>query len=91
MGRRLPCACPFQGVVLRPSSILVLGICLLGLTACASVPGPPPPPAGERMAVERKAPGGINRRQYFDEKRGRFYYFDTKRGAYFWENGQPKT
>lgn len=34
---------------------------------------------------------GVNRRQYFDEKAGRYYYFDPKRGAYFWEDGRPRT
>jgi len=42
-------------------------------------------------APARRTPSGINRRQYFDEKRGRYYYFDTTRGAYFWEDGQPRT
>jgi hypothetical protein len=78
-------------VSLRLSSYLVVSVSLLGLAACASVPPPPPPPAGERMAAPSRPSGGVNRRQYFDEKRGRYYYFDTKRGAYFWENGQPRT
>ena len=76
---------------MRLSSILVVGVSLLGLTACASVPPPPPPPAGESMAAPSRPPDGVNRRQYFDEKRGRYYYFDQKRGAYFWEDGQPRS
>lgn len=76
---------------MRPSAILVVSVSLLGLAACASVPPPPPPPAGERMAAPSRPASGVNRRQYFDEKRGRYYYFDQKRGAYFWENGQPRS
>lgn len=79
-----------QEVSLRPLVLLVFGLGLSGLSACASVPPPPPPPPGEPMAVQPKPPGGVNRRQYFDEKRGRYYYFDQKRGAYFWENGEPR-
>jgi hypothetical protein len=76
---------------LRLSSALVVSVSLLGLAACASVPPPPPPPAGERMAAPSRPASGANRRQYFDEKRGRYYYFDQKRGAYFWENGEPRS
>jgi hypothetical protein len=46
--------------------------------------------APARPSAEARG-GGVNRRQYFDEKRGRYYYFDSRRGAYFWENGQPRT
>lgn len=88
MGRTLALA---RGDALRLSQILVVSVSLLGLAACASVPPPPPPPAGERMAAPARPSGGVNRRQYFDEKRGRYYYFDQKRGAYFWENGQPRS
>ncbi len=43
------------------------------------------------MAAPARPPGVVNRRQYFDERRGRYYYFDQKRGAYFWENGEPRS
>ncbi|MDO9336027.1 MAG: hypothetical protein EON95_02195 [Caulobacteraceae bacterium] len=77
---------------MRLSSVLILGASLVAITACASVPPPPPPPpAGERMAAPAKPSDGVNRRQYFDEKRGKYYYFDARRGGYFWENGQPRT
>jgi hypothetical protein len=63
------------------------------LAGCASVPPPPPPPPGESMrsAPATSARPGVNRRQYFDEKAGRYYYFDSNRGAYFWEDGRPRT
>ena len=75
---------------MRAASILVVSVSLLGLAACASVPPPPPPPAGERMAAPARPSGNASKRQYFDEKRGRYYYFDPRRGAYFWENGEPR-
>lgn len=31
------------------------------------------------------------KRQYFDQRRKRYYYFDRTRKAYFWEDGEPKT
>lgn len=33
----------------------------------------------------------IAKRQYFDQRRKRYYYFDRGRKAYFWENGEPKS
>ena len=30
------------------------------------------------------------KRQYFDQRRNRYYYFDRAKKAYFWENGEPK-
>lgn len=32
----------------------------------------------------------INRRQYYDERAGRYYYYDPGSGRYYWENGQPR-
>jgi hypothetical protein len=32
----------------------------------------------------------INRRQYYDERAGRYYYYDPGTGRYYWENGQPR-
>lgn len=43
-----------------------------------------------RVAPKPARPGGINRRQYFDQKTGRYYYFDSARGGYFWEDGRPR-
>jgi len=73
--------------------ILAALLITAGLTACASVPPPPPPPPGETMrsAPRPAARPGVNRRQYFDEKTGRYYYFDPGRGAYFWEDGRPRS
>jgi hypothetical protein len=31
-----------------------------------------------------------NRRQYYDERAGRYYYYDSRSGRYYWENGQPR-
>ena len=31
-----------------------------------------------------------SKRQYFDQRRNRYYYFDRTKKAYFWENGEPK-
>ena len=30
-----------------------------------------------------------NRRQYYDERAGRYYYYDSATGRYYWENGTP--
>jgi len=42
------------------------------------------------------SPTGVQRfsaahRQYYDQRRKRYYYFDPSRRAYFWEDGSPKT
>jgi len=29
----------------------------------------------------------VNRRQYYDERAGRYYYYDPASGRYYWENG----
>jgi hypothetical protein len=31
-----------------------------------------------------------NRRQYYDERAGRYYYYDPGTGRYYWENGSPR-
>lgn len=31
-----------------------------------------------------------NRRQYYDERAGRYYYYDSGTGRYYWENGRPR-
>ena len=31
-----------------------------------------------------------NRRQYYDERAGRYYYYDSGSGRYYWENGAPR-
>ena len=31
-----------------------------------------------------------NRRQYYDERAGRYYYYDPGTGRYYWENGTPR-
>lgn len=33
---------------------------------------------------------GGNRRQYYDERAGRYYYYDPGNGRYYWENGSPR-
>ncbi len=42
-----------------------------------------PPPVGAR-------PYNVNRRQFLDQRMGRFYFYDPVRDAYFWENGEPR-
>jgi Glycine zipper len=32
----------------------------------------------------------VNRRQYYDERAGRYYYYDSRSGRYFWEDGSPR-
>jgi hypothetical protein len=31
-----------------------------------------------------------NRKQYYDERAGRYYYYDPGTGRYYWENGTPR-
>lgn len=31
-----------------------------------------------------------DRRQYYDERAGRYYYYDPASGRYYWENGTPR-
>jgi len=30
-----------------------------------------------------------NRRQYYDQRSGRYYFYDRQSGRYFYENGEP--
>jgi len=31
-----------------------------------------------------------SRRQYYDERAGRYYYYDPANARYYWENGAPR-
>jgi phage tail tape-measure protein len=31
----------------------------------------------------------VNRREFYDPQRGRYYFYDRASGRYFYENGQP--
>jgi len=32
----------------------------------------------------------VDRRQYYDQRAGKYYYFDPQTGRYYWENGDPR-
>ena len=32
-----------------------------------------------------------SRRQYYDERAGRYYYYDSGNGRYYWEDGSPRS
>lgn len=51
------------------------------------------PPGARAAAVQGPAPVRVaaSHRQYFDQRRHRYYYYDPARRAYFWEDGTPKT
>jgi len=34
--------------------------------------------------------GSTTRRQYYDERAGRYYYYDPNARRYYWENGEPR-
>ena len=34
--------------------------------------------------------GNVNRRQYYDERAGRYYFYDPGAGRYYWEDGSPR-
>jgi|GEM_PF-2091385 hypothetical protein len=83
--------------------VLVVSLPLLALAACAPrgyFYEPPPvglgPIAGgvvgQTIAHGSPAlgPNG-SRRQFFDDRAGRYYYFDDRAGAYFWEDGAPRS
>ncbi len=46
--------------------------------------------AGVGYATAPKHGQNINKRQYYDERAGRYYYYDPSNGRYYWENGQPR-
>jgi hypothetical protein len=48
-----------------------------------AVPLDAPPPTPPDVGTRRH-------RQYFDQKRRRFYYFDPVLKRYFWEDGTPR-
>jgi hypothetical protein len=74
----------------------------LAASACAHGAGPTPPAgavpgakaAGAhayRECRSRTCTGGDPRkRQYFDERRQRYYYFDPAKKRYYWENGEAR-
>lgn len=34
--------------------------------------------------------GGVNRRQYYDERAGMYYFYDSRTDRYYWEDGSPR-
>ena len=41
-------------------------------------------------ATTPKRSGNLNRRQYYDDRAGRYYFYDPDTGRYYWENGTPR-
>ncbi len=41
-------------------------------------------------AVTTKRSDNVNRRQYYDERAGRYYYYDSSNGRYYWEDGSRR-
>ena len=65
---------------------LGLKIAALAL-ACALIGGA----AGATLgAVTTKRSDNVNRRQYYDERAGRYYYYDSSNGRYYWEDGSRR-
>ena len=60
-----------------------------GAAAGALIGGAAGAAVGAATAPRQHQPS-INRRQYYDERAGRYYYFDPSTGRYYWENGQPR-
>jgi len=46
--------------------------------------------AGAAVGASTANTAGVNRRQYYDQRAGRYYYYDQRTGRYYWENGQPR-
>ncbi len=38
---------------------------------------------------ERRCGNVSNRREYYDQRSGRYYFYDRQSGRYFYENGEP--
>ena len=52
---------------------------------------PPPPTVNQLSGGQRPAAAAKNpHRQYFDQRKGRYYYFDQRTHAYYWEDGTPR-
>lgn len=70
----------------------------LGLTlgGCAEMPMPGralhrQSAAPERSAANEERATSPSHRQYYDQRRQRYYFYDPSRRAYFWEDGSPKS
>ncbi len=68
------------------------------VSGCAEVRMPQGPSLTPTAPAARQAPGRsvtgsalVERRQYYDQRRQRYYFYDRERQAYFWEDGSPKT
>jgi hypothetical protein len=74
---------------MRTIWIVLAGAAVLGGCSGAAVARLMPKPA---IVPGANLPGGpgVNRRQMYDERVGRYYYFDSKLGRYYWENGEPR-
>ena len=79
--------------------VIVLGVIAAALAGCAELDRPFQPtrePARarvERLPVAQASadPAHTGRRQYYDQRRQRYYFYDPGRRGYFWEDGSPKT
>jgi len=67
---------------------VIAALAVLG--GCASMDdgrAPSRPTLGE---PHTSAAAPSSHRQYFDQRRGRYYYFDQTSHRYFWEDGSPR-
>lgn len=80
---------------MRLCVLAVVGLAGL-LSACAELDMPfnPTREPSRHAAVTASAeasPGLTQHRQYYDQRRQRYYFYDRAKQAYFWEDGTPKT
>lgn len=78
---------------MRVRELAVVGLAGL-LSACAGLDWPVSPtrePPRLGAARAEPPPGLTHHRQYYDQRRQRYYFYDRGRQAYFWEDGSPKT
>ncbi len=73
----------------RGAAAALSGLALLGC-AHRGAPGAHSTPRVVRPVKPSVAPDPTHR-QYFDERRRRYYYFDRQKREYFWENGDLKS
>ena len=78
-------------------AVLLVGLAL-SCAGCAELDRPFSPTlptqsarriAADRSAGQAPAPDSA-RRQYYDQRRQRYYFYDPARRAYYWESGEPK-
>ena len=73
-----------------PNALAGALLVALALTACAADSDDATPEAATAAAPADGAATTPNRREYYDQRTGRYYYRDRSTGRYYWEDGTPR-